>query len=65
MRIGSALAMIAAGAILHYAVTLQSSTINIQRTGTILLVVGIVALVISLWWVFWLSGADERKLGDY
>jgi hypothetical protein len=57
--------MIAVGAILHWAVTAHSSTINIQRAGTILLVVGIVALLISLWWVFSASEAQARRLRDY
>ena len=65
MRIGTSLAMIAVGAVLHYAVTARSSVIDIQTAGTVLLVVGIVALLISLWWVFSLSEMERRRFEDY
>lgn len=65
MRIGSALTMIAAGAILRYAVTARVSWIDLQTAGTVLLVVGIVALVIALWWVLSWSDIDDRGMRDY
>lgn len=58
MTIGIALAMIAVGAILRWAVTGTLSWLNVQTTGTILLVVGIVALVASLFQAFVL-GTDR------
>src|SRR3954471_3561039 len=46
--IGTSLVLIAAGAILHYAVTAHVSGIDIQTVGTILIVVGILGLILSL-----------------
>jgi hypothetical protein len=51
MYIGTSLFLIAAGAILKYAVTTHVSGINLHTTGLILMVVGVVNLVISL--VLW------------
>ena len=48
MYIGTSLFLIAAGAILRYAVTTDLSGIDLQTTGVILMVVGVVGLVISL-----------------
>jgi hypothetical protein len=48
MYIGTSLFLIAAGAILKYAVTTDLSGIDLQTTGVILMVVGVVGLVISL-----------------
>jgi hypothetical protein len=48
MTIGTSLVLIAVGAILHYAVTAHVSWIDLQTTGTVLMVVGIVGLVIGL-----------------
>jgi hypothetical protein len=47
------LILIAAGAILAWAVTASVSGLNIHTVGVILLVVGIVGLVLSL--IFWSS----------
>ncbi|MHB8870430.1 MAG: DUF6458 family protein [Thermoleophilia bacterium] len=49
MEIGSALFLIAVGAILRYAVTWEVSGFNIQLTGLILMIVGVVGLVIALY----------------
>jgi uncharacterized membrane protein YidH (DUF202 family) len=48
MYIGTSLFLIAAGAILRYAVTTNVSGINLHTTGVVLMVVGVVGLVISL-----------------
>jgi uncharacterized membrane protein YidH (DUF202 family) len=48
MYIGTGLFLIAAGAILRYAVTTNVSGINLHTTGVVLMVVGVVGLVISL-----------------
>ena len=63
MGIGVSLVLIAAGAILTWAVTATVSGLNIHVVGVILLVVGIVGLVLSM--VFWSSwggfgGANRR-----
>jgi hypothetical protein len=51
MTIGTSLVLIAVGAILHYAVTAHLSWIDLQTTGTVLMVVGVVGLVIGLYLV--------------
>jgi beta-lactamase regulating signal transducer with metallopeptidase domain len=48
MGIGTSLFLIAAGAILRYAVSDAISGVNLATVGLILLIVGIVGLVISL-----------------
>ena len=53
MGIGVSLILIAAGAILTWAVTADASGIDLNTVGVILLVVGIVGAVLSL--VFWSS----------
>ncbi len=62
MGIGVSLLLIAAGAILIWAVDATVSGLNIHTVGVILLVIGIVGLVLSM--VFWSSwggfGAGRR-----
>lgn len=53
MGIGVSLMLIAAGAILTWAVDATVSGVNIHAVGVILLVVGIIGLVLSM--IFWSS----------
>ncbi len=53
MGTGVSLILIAAGAILTWAVTATASGFNIHTVGVILMVVGAVGLVLSL--IFWSS----------
>jgi uncharacterized protein DUF6458 len=66
MGISISLLLIAAGAILTWAVSAEASGIDIQVVGVILLVVGIVGLVLSF--VFWSSwggfGGREAAQGQ-
>jgi heme/copper-type cytochrome/quinol oxidase subunit 2 len=48
---GTSLFLIAAGAILRYAVTTTVSGIDLQVVGLVLMIVGIVGLVLSLLWL--------------
>jgi hypothetical protein len=48
MGIGMSIFLIAAGAILRYAVTITISGVELQTVGLILMIVGIIGLVISL-----------------
>lgn len=48
MTIGSAIVLIAVGAILKWAVTAHISGIDLQTVGTILFVLGIVGLVLAI-----------------
>lgn len=62
MTIGPAIVLIAIGAILKWAVTAHVSGIDLQTTGTVLFVIGVIALVISLLYTFWWS--DRRRADD-
>jgi hypothetical protein len=53
LGIGVSLILVAAGAILTWAVNATVSGLNIHTVGVILMVVGIVGLILSL--VFWSS----------
>ena len=65
MPIGTSLVLIASGAILHYAVTAHASGIDIQTVGTILMIVGILGLILSLLYTFWLSDRNKAASADY
>jgi hypothetical protein len=65
MTIGAALAVITAGAILKWAVTAHLSWIDLQTTGTVLFVVGLVALPLSIVYTFYWAPRgpnDDRAL---
>ena len=57
MGIGTSIFLIALGAILRFAVTATVSGIEIATVGTILIIVGIVGLLISL---FYMMSASRR-----
>lgn len=51
--------LIAAGAILKWAVTTRVSGFDIQTAGTVLFVVGLVGLVLALIYTFWWAQRDR------
>jgi hypothetical protein len=53
MGVGTSLMMIAVGAILDFAVKVQTRGFNLNTIGLILMIVGVVGLVLSL--LFWNS----------
>jgi hypothetical protein len=57
MTTGFSLFAIAVGAILRFAVTTQVAGISIYTVGVILIVVGAVGLIVSLWWMILSSRA--------
>lgn len=60
MTIGSSLLLVAAGAILKWAVTAHVRGINLQNMGVILMVVGVIGLVLGLYLLLrprWTAGA--------
>ena len=62
MSIGASLFLIAAGAILKYAVTASVAGVDLRTVGLILMIVGIVGLLFSLLWMaVW---ADRRRDPD-
>jgi hypothetical protein len=67
MGIGVSLILIAAGAILTWAVNATVSGVDINTIGVILMVVGVIGLLLSL--MFWSSwggvGGTERRRTTY
>jgi hypothetical protein len=62
VTIGTSIFLIAAGAILRYAVNIHSSSINIDTVGLILIIAGILGLVLSLLYMaFWADRARPRR----
>jgi hypothetical protein len=61
MTFGSSLVLIAAGAILRYAVTATVSGIDLHVVGLILMIVGVVGLVFSLLWFGVWAGRRGRE----
>jgi Domain of unknown function (DUF6458) len=64
MGIGVSLILIAAGAILTWAVNASVSGIDIHTIGVILMVVGVIGLVLSLmFWSTWggVGGTNRRR----
>lgn len=59
MAIGTSIFLIAAGAILRYAVTVEVDWIELDTVGVILMVAGVLGLVASLIFVFIASDRDR------
>ena len=58
MGIGTSILLIAAGAILRFAVTLNTAHINWNVVGDVLMVAGVLGLVFSL---IWITTANRRN----
>jgi Na+/melibiose symporter-like transporter len=58
MGIGTSIFLIAVGAILKWAVTADVSGVSLATVGTILLIVGVIGLLISL---FMLAAWSDRR----
>jgi hypothetical protein len=59
MPLGTSIFLIAVGAILRYAVTTSVEGINLQAVGLILIIVGIVGLLLSIFYMA--SWAPRRR----
>ena len=64
MTMGTGLVLIAAGAILRYAVNDEVQSIDLETVGLILMIVGIVGLVISIAWMANAASRDRDGRGD-
>lgn len=62
MPLGTSIFLIAVGAILRYAVTASVSGISIATVGLILMIVGIVGVVLSLFWM--ISWSPRRGVAN-
>ena len=60
MGIGTSIFLIAVGAILKFAVTAHVSGVSLATVGTILMIVGVIGLLISL---FMLAAWRDRERG--
>lgn len=58
MGLGTSLLLIAVGAVLRFAVTVSTNGINLHTVGVILMVVGGIGFLISL---FWMAMASDRR----
>ena len=58
MTVGTSILLIAVGAILKFAVHTHVSGVSLQTVGVILMVVGVLGLVLSF---FWLSSWRDRR----
>jgi len=64
MGFGTSIVLIAAGAILRFAVSVTTTGFNLHSIGLILMIVGALALVLSI--VFWSSwGGFSGSAGGY
>jgi hypothetical protein len=61
MGLGASLFLIAAGAILTWAVTAEVSGIDIQVVGVILMIVGLIGFVLSI--MFWSTWGGPGYIG--
>jgi hypothetical protein len=61
MYIGTSIFLIALGAVLKYAVTATVAGIDIQTAGLILMIVGVIGLIISVF--FMTAWSDRRRDG--
>ncbi len=61
MGIGTSIFLIAAGAILRYAVTATTEGFNINTAGLILMILGAAGLMFSLIWATTVSRRDARR----
>ena len=62
MGITTSLVLIAAGAIMRFAVTAQASGFSVHTVGVILMIVGIVGAVLSIaFWASW-GGVGRRTV---
>ena len=59
MTVGFSLCAVALGAILTFAVTAQVAGINIPTVGVVLMVVGTIGLIASLWMILAGRAAPE------
>jgi sulfite exporter TauE/SafE len=63
MGVGTSIFLIAVGAILDFAIDVQTSGFNLHTIGVILMVVGAIGLVFSL--IFWNSWGGFHRTAVY
>jgi hypothetical protein len=62
VSVGASLFLIAAGAILRYAVTWRTSDVDVPTVGLILMIVGIVGFIVSVaYMLLWADRTRDRR----
>jgi hypothetical protein len=64
IAIVSAIILIAVGAILKWAITAHVSWINLETAGTVLFVLGLVALALAIAYTFYWSGRRRAPVAE-
>ena len=64
MTLGTSLLLVAVGAILRYAVTVDLSGIDLQVVGLILMIVGAIGAILSVIWMFVASRRTDTVVRD-
>jgi 1,4-dihydroxy-2-naphthoate octaprenyltransferase len=64
MSIGAAIALIAVGAVLKWAVTAHVNGFDIQTAGTVVFVIGLVGLVLAIMYTFLWAREARYPYGD-
>ncbi len=64
MTVGTSLVLIAIGAILRFAVTVSTKGFNIHTVGVILLIIGVIGLILSLFWMGVWSRRRDRVVAE-
>jgi sulfite exporter TauE/SafE len=59
MGLGTSLLLIAVGAVLRFAITVTTKDVNIQTIGVILMIVGGIGLVLTVFWM--VISTDHRR----
>ena len=65
MTIATAIFLIAIGAILRYAINVETDVINIQTVGLILMIAGGAGLALSLLYELVQQGGSDKKGDEY
>lgn len=55
MRLGTSLVLLAIGAVLRWAVTATTTGVNLHTVGVILMIIGAIGFVVSLYWMLVVS----------
>jgi hypothetical protein len=62
MGLGTSLFLIAVGAVLRFAVDVNTHGINLHTVGLILLIIGGIGFLISLFWMAVIADRDRRAV---
>jgi beta-lactamase regulating signal transducer with metallopeptidase domain len=61
VTLGTSLVLAAIGAVLRWAVTAHVSGFNIQTAGLVVFIIGLVGVVLSLFYMLWWTERDRSR----